>query len=254
MLVRSLILLLFGHCLAAGAQTVPEEALEAFRSGLYERALAQTGEGQPADLSAFRARVLLAQAVTVTSEPPEPFIREALAEAEEALSFDPGHVEGRLQKAIALSLLLRPMSPVQAARTGLGQKSRSLAEDVLEDDPDNFYAHGFLAVWHLEVVHRGGMIGSAVMGASLGSARMHHAAALRQRPDDIGLHWQWARSLAALDAGRHRAEITGALRQAGAVPPENMLESVMQARARELLAACDRLKPGELSRLAETML
>ena len=44
------------------------------------------------------------------------------------------------------------MTVGEARKTGWGDEARDLAEAVLDDEPDNFYAHGFLSVWHVEVV------------------------------------------------------------------------------------------------------
>ena len=110
-----------------------------------------------------------------SSEPYTALINDALAAADAALALDPAHGEGRLQKAIALSLLTRSMSLGEANRSGYGPQARALAEAVLADDPSNHYALGFLAVWHVEVYRRGGTIGAAVMGASLKTARRDYA-------------------------------------------------------------------------------
>ena len=91
---------------------------------------------------------------------------------------------------------------------------KDLAEAVLKDDPNNAYAHGFLAVWNIEVVRRGGSVGSAIMGASLKQARKHYSAATRTLPQDAATHWQFARAMAALNARKYRAEIDAALAKA----------------------------------------
>jgi cytochrome c-type biogenesis protein CcmH/NrfG len=140
-----------------------------------------------------------------------------------------------VQKAIALSLLTRSMSLGEASRSGYGSQAKALAEAALQDDPTNHFALGFLAVWHVEVHRRGGTIGAAVMGASLRAARHDYAAAVRLAPDDAGLRWQWARSLAAYDAKKYRSEIQAELEAAIAIDPATDLDRVMQERAQALL-------------------
>lgn len=186
-------------------------------------------------------------------EPPLSLIDQALAEAETALKLEPGHAEGRLQKAISLSLILRPMSLGDARKTGYGELSKALAEGVLEDEPANHYAHGLLAVWHVEVERRGGMLGAAVMGASLKAGRGHYEEAARLAPEDIALRWQWARALAALDAKKHRDEIESALQTAISTQPANDLDRVMKGRAARLLEVVARNKPKDVERLALAM-
>jgi hypothetical protein len=215
----------------AAAQSV--EAVAAYQRGAYDLAIDTAASGPPsADARAFEARALLAKAMCGAGDPPISLVERALAQADAAVEADPRHAEGRLQRAIALSLLVRPMNLNAARRSGYGEAARALAESVLADDPKNFYAHGFLSVWHIEVVRRGGPIGAVMMRASLKSARAHYASARTLAPGDAGLHWQYARALAALDIRAHRAEITAALLLAAEAPVETDLERVMQARAR----------------------
>ncbi|MEZ5997542.1 MAG: hypothetical protein R3B98_02475 [Hyphomonas sp.] len=208
--------------------------MQAFAAGEYERALAATAGVGDADSEAFAARVLLAEALSCDSDPPADLLQKALGEADAALALQPDHVEGRIQKAIALSMIIRPMNAMEANKTGMGEEARNLAKSALEADPDNAYAHGFLAVWNVEVVRRGGTLGSMVMGASLREGRRHYDAAVAASPDDASIHWQWARALAALDAKKYRKEIETALAVAAAASPDSDLERLMQARAEEL--------------------
>lgn len=254
MQLRSLILFAFALLAAAPAFADIEAAAEAFRAGRYDAAFEQAAGEPGADSHAFRARALLAKAMCGEGEPSRTLIDKALAEANAALKAQPGHGEGRLQKAIALSLIIRPMGLSEARKTGYGEESKALAEAVLAEDPANFYAHGFLAVWHVEVERRGGMIGAAMMGASLKAARRHYEEAIRLSPEDIGLRWQWARALAALDAKKHLAEIRQALEAAVNTDPASDLDRVMQVRAARLLDVVSHKKPGEVERMALAML
>jgi hypothetical protein len=133
-------------------QAQSQGAVEAFTAGRYDAAYAAVAADRAPDACAFGARALLAKAMSGEGQPPEPLLTAALGEAETALATQPGHIEGRLQKAIALSLLVRPMSLKDARDSGYGEEARQLAEAVLVDDPQNAYAHGFLAVWHIEVM------------------------------------------------------------------------------------------------------
>lgn len=208
-----------------------DAAEAAFLAGEYDAVVAALARKADADSCAFSARALLAKAMTGPADPPDALLHAALDKAEEAIAADPRHVEGRLQRAIALSLILRPMSVHEARKTGWGDTARDLAEAVLADDPQNFYAHGFLSVWHVEVVRRGGVVGSMMMGASVRQGRRHYEAAAGLAPDDASVHWQWARALAALNARKYRKEINAALKAAAAAPVDSEMERVMQARA-----------------------
>lgn len=254
MTLRSLILafVLAGLPLAARADMA--RANEAFREGQYDLVLAETAQTRTADAFALRARTLLAKAMCGKGEPDAGAIRDALAAAEAALALDAGHEEGRLQKAITLSLLTRPMSLSEANESGYGPKARDLAEGVLKDDPGNHYALGFLAVWQVEVHRRGGSIGAAVMGASLKKARADYAEAVRIAPSDAGLRWQWARALAAFDAKKYRREIEAELTAALSIDPQTELDRVMQGRAAALLDVVKTAKTREIEKTALGML
>ena len=207
----------------------------AFSEGRYAEAAKLAQAGASADGYAFAARSQLAEAMsTQERDPPEALVLAAEQFALMALSDDPYHVEARLQLAIALSLKARSLSPGAALQSGYGEQARALAESVLADDPTNFYAHGFLSVWHVEVVRRGGGFGASMLGASLKKARYHYTQARAIRDDDAATHWQYARALTALNPKRHRSVIDAALDRSIAATAQSELETLMQARAARL--------------------
>lgn len=244
-------LFLFG----AHAHATPALLTVAFEDGNYSEAADQATALPSADSLAFAARCKLAEAISDPGfTPPEALVLEAEALAREALALDDRHVEGRLQLAIALSLRARPLSTRAAMRSGLGDQAKDLAEAVLKDDPENFYAHGFMAVWHIEVVRRGGSVGSAIMGASVRKGRKHYQAALRANSSDASTHWQYARALAALNAKKYRDEIDAALNAAITLDAPTALDLVMQDRAQTLQTALETKSRRSVEALAAEML
>ena len=229
--------------------------LIAFSEGRYGDAAAIAQDTSSADGLAFAARSLLAEAMSASDyEPPSALIEEAEQHARAALQTDPAHIEARLQLAIALSLRARPLSTRDAMRAGDGEEAKYLAESVLADDPDNPYAHGFLAVWHAEVRRRGGAIGAAMVGASMRKSKHHYRAAISAKPGDASIHWQYARALAALNVRKYSAEINSALDAAIAAEPETTLERTMQARARIFLGVFQNEDRKTIERTAKEML
>lgn len=227
----------------------------AFSDGRYEEAVSLADADASPDTLAFTARCRLAEAVSAPDyAPPLELLSEAEQLARRALATAPDHVEARLQLAIALSLKARPLSARQAMRTGFGEEARQLAESILEDDPGNAYAHGFLAVWHLEVRRRGGALGASIMGASVNRGRQHYRAALASAPGDAAIHWQYARALAALNVKKYRNDIDDALRLAESAPIETRLERLMQSRAYILQAVIKTEGRAEIQRTAAKML
>ncbi len=238
--------------LAAPALAHPTstELAAKFARGEYMTAAKEAEAAAGADDLAFAARALLAHCMTGASQPDAAIVERASKDAEAALKLDPMHEEGRLQLAIALSLKSRGMDAFAVWTAGYGEKGRKLAEEVLKSDPSNFYAHGFLAVWNVEVERAGGGMGAWMMGASLEKAREHYQAAAKMAPDDVGIHWQYARALAALDVQAHGDEAAAVLARAIGADAGDHVEQVMQERAVRLAAAlkADRIAAQKLAR------
>ncbi len=251
--MRWTIALLLALSPAAFAQ---EDAhLIAFTEGRYEDAAELAQRAETPDRLAFAARSLLAEAMSAPDFVPPPIlIDEAESFARSALEADPDHIEGRLQLAIALSLKARPLSTREAMRSGYGETAKTLVEGVLEDDPENPFANGFLAVWHLEVRRRGGAFGASILGASVKQGRRHYQTAIEASPGDASIHWQYARALAALNAKKYRAEIETSLQAALDCRADSTLEDVMRRRAELLQFTLENQDRSVTQRLAIEML
>lgn len=223
--------------LPASAHPISSELSEKFARGAYMEAALDAETAATADDLAFAARSLLAYCMTGSGQPDAAIIDRAERNAEAALKREPGLEEARLQLAIALSLKSRPMDAMAVWSAGYAERGRKLAEEVLKSEPANIYALGFLAIWNIEVEKRGGNMGAWMMGASIDKARDYYAAAANLAPDDIGLHWQYARALTSLDAKKYSNEAMNALKRAAAANADDHLERVMQQRAADLAAA-----------------
>ncbi|MEM0985501.1 MAG: hypothetical protein AAGJ32_04580 [Pseudomonadota bacterium] len=217
---------LVGHAERAASLNAMQVA---FLEGRFEDAASAARSHDTADAKAFAARALLAKAMCGDVSPPDATVLQARSLAEASLALQPDHSEGRLQLAIARALQARSL-PLRKAMSA-GRDARALAAAVLEDEPDNGYAHGFMAVWHIEVFERGGRVGATMMGARLDDAHEHYRRAAILRPGDASIHWQYARALAALDAKQFEPEIEDALNAALNAPIEDNVERVMAARA-----------------------
>lgn len=239
--------------LPASAHPISSELSEKFARGEYLDAARDAEAGATADDLAFAAQSLLALCMTGSSEPDAALIDRAERNAKAALKLEPDLDAARLQLAIALSLESRPMDAMAVWTSGKGEKARKLVEEILKSAPDNFYALGFLAVWHIEVQKRGGDMGAWMMGASLEKAHDYYAASITIAPDDIGLHWQYARALVSLDADKYGDEAMRALERASAASAGDYLERIMQQRANDLAAVLKDDKAAA-QKLAETML
>jgi hypothetical protein len=241
--------------LTPAALAEDEAHLIAFTEGRYADAAALAQQTESPDHLAFAARSLLAEAMSAPDfVPPAGLLDRAEALARAALDTEPDHIEARLQLAIALSLKARPLSTREAMRTGYGEDARTLVEGVLEDDPHNPFAHGFLAVWHVEVRRRGGTIGASILGASVKKGRRHYQAAIEASPGDASIHWQYARALASLNAKKYRGEIETTLQAALDCRTDSTLEDVMRGRAELLQFTIENEERSVVQLLATEML
>lgn len=233
LMMRILLLLLILIPMAYGQS---QEAVSSYMTGDYAKAARLGESGDNADAVAFAARAILAEGMSqAIGEPSKGALTRAEALARRALVLDEAHVEARLQLAISLSLQARPMSNRQVMRSGFGAQAKDLAQSIIEDDPENAYAHALLAVWNVEVLRRGGRLGGRIMGASVEEGRAHYNAAARVLPGDGALHWQWARVLASTNVKKYRPEIEMVLEASISASTDDVLEGVMQARAKRLL-------------------
>jgi hypothetical protein len=143
------------------------------------------------------------------------------------------------------------MSLSEARKSGYGEQSRDLAESILETDPDNAWAHGFLSVWHVEVRRMGGSIGGAIMGASLDSGEENFRSAMAEDHENILLAWQYARALAGFNAKKYRGEILEILDRLPSITARDALDATVRNRAAEL---ADMLRQGQYDAVEEMAL
>lgn len=184
-----------------------------------------------------QSRELLSVCIVKSGCPSAEMPEKAETLALQALAIDADNIEARMQLAIAISIQARDMPMGKARKERVAERMKAYAESVLKDDPDNAWAHGFLAVWHVEVRRRGGTIGAAIMGASLDKARTHFAYVEKSASDNLILRWQYARALAALDPERYDDEIRAQLQDVSTLTCQDQIEQAVQKRAEKLLGA-----------------
>lgn len=236
-------------CLTANAD---DGALAAYKRGDYASVVDMaTSENASPDALALAARAVLSECIEGGVEPDAKLLKQAESLAARAYNLDSSHVEGRLQLAISLSLQARYMSLSEARKSGYGEQSRDLAESILETDPDNAWAHGFLSVWHVEVRRMGGSIGGAIMGASLDSGEENFRSAMAEDHENILLAWQYARALAGFNAKKYRGEILEILDRLPSITARDALDATVRNRAAEL---ADMLRQGQYDAVEEMAL
>ena len=226
----------FVLCLICLPVNAEEEVATAYKQGEYARVVELSDtENATADALALAARAVLSECVEAGTEPDTSVLKKAESLAARAVSLDPLHIEGRLQLAISLSLQARYMTLNQARKSGYGGLSRQLAEEIIDADPDNAWAYGFLSVWHVEVRRMGGSFGGAIMGANLEAGEADFRSAMKADPDNILLAWQYARALTSLNAKKYQAEISQILAGFSVIEAKDQLELTVKKRATSLL-------------------
>ncbi|MEJ0023538.1 MAG: hypothetical protein WDN76_08965 [Alphaproteobacteria bacterium] len=169
------LLLCFGFVSPVYAQSA--ETL--YSSGEF-RAAAAAGEqesGAAGRLAA--ARSLLAMVIGDFRGPETAaWLDRAQRDCEAALTAAPDSVAARLQLATTLGMKGRRASLKDAIQAGYARRGRALIDEALKLSPQEPWAYALMGGWNLEVVRRGGALGSALMGAS---ARGGHSF-VRSRP------------------------------------------------------------------------
>ncbi|MGH1422531.1 MAG: hypothetical protein ACRBEQ_12000 [Hyphomonas sp.] len=227
-------------------------AVSAFNEGRYSEARALASDSD-ADAMAFRAKVLLSEAISGDNGLSDALLTQALQAADASLALEPDHADARLQRSLAISLATRAMTAREVQKSDLVDEAKATVESLLAEDETNVYAHMFLSVWHLEVWRRGGRIGAIAMGANRKTARAHYTAAAALADDDASIHWQYGKALAALNARKYKDEINIVLDKAIAAEAETALEQTMQARAKTLKNAMASKPRREVEDLAAAM-
>lgn len=200
---------------------------------------AANATSEPADYLAERARNLLADCVEKSACDPDSIPSYAEALSREAIKLEPDNAVANVSCAIALAMQAQNMPVTQVYLSGMGAEMRDKAHKVLETEPDNPWAHGFLAVWNLETLRRGGEIGAGLLKASFDKGAAHYKAVEAEAPENLVLKWQYVRALAALDSQKYGAEIQRILGQIIAGKPTDKFEIAVWQRAEKLKTEMD---------------
>jgi cytochrome c-type biogenesis protein CcmH/NrfG len=156
--------------------------------------------------------------------------------ANAALALAPRAVEPRLNLAVVLGMKSRRVALAEAIKQNYASRGRALIEQALKIAPNDPAAQALLGSWNLEVVRRGGVMGSRLLGASsrVGMRAFDRAASLA--PDDPAIALQYAVALLGVDAKRYGDKAGSLLIAASAMAPRDAFEAAMRDEARHLAA------------------
>jgi hypothetical protein len=232
---RAIAAFLLGVCLASFANAKSAEDL--YNSGNFPAAvIAGEQEGGAAgNLAAARGLLALAMRDFRAAET-RPLLDRAQRHCETALAADPNSVQARLQLATTLGMKGRRASLKEAMHEGYAKRGRTLIEEALKLSPEEPRAHALLGGWNLEVVRRGGAIGSALMGASTRAGIRSFDRARALAPDDPAIAFHYGMALLSLDAERYAQKAGVLLSNAANAAPRNAFETRVRDEARRLSA------------------
>jgi len=218
-------------------------AYQLYRAGKYADAMKE-GAGE----NSARGYALAAAAAIGDAAEHIPPCLECVQRAEDfakkAIAADPKQAEGYIFYAVALGQESHIIGSMSAMSKGYASLSKKEIDQAIALAPNNGRALGTLGGWNLEVVRAAGsMIASMSYGASAGKGIDDFNKALAADPKDIVLHYQFALSMAGLDADEYHDKILAQLTAAANGNPDTAYDALSQKRAQELLGL---LKAGNM--------
>jgi tetratricopeptide (TPR) repeat protein len=161
--------------------------------------------------------------------------------ARKSIAADPKIADAHVFLAVTLGYKARIEGMIKARFSGYADEAKRNLDEALQIDPRNGWALAALGGWNIEIARKGGAyLARWLYGAGVDAGVKDFQAAFAAAPDNPVLRYQYALSLSGLDAGAWKVQIADALNRAGTMEPRTAYEKVVQARAKELLAAFNR--------------
>lgn len=217
-------------------------AYQLYRAGKYADAMKAGSSENTARGFALAAASAIGDAAEHIP-PCLPCVQRAEDYAKKAIAADPKQAEGYIFYAVALGLDSHIIGTMSALNRGYGSLAKKEIDTAVQLAPNNGRALGTLGGWNLEVVRgAGSMLASMSYGASASKGIDAFNKAIAADPKDIVLHYQYALSMAGLDADEYHDQIMKQLTAAANGTPASAYDELSQKRATELL---DLLKAGK---------
>lgn len=224
-------------------------AYQLYRAGKYADAIAAGTAEKSARGYALAAASEIGDAA-LHIPPCMECIQKAEGYARQAIAADPKLAEGHIFLAVALGLDSHVIGSVSALSKGYGNESKANIDEAVKLAPKNARAWGTMGGWNIEVVRAAGsMIASWQYGATPEKGIELFNKGLALDPDNLVLHYQFALSLASLDADKYHDLIQKELSTAAGLTPDSAYDTMSKKRAVELLGL---LKAGNKDAFAAT--
>jgi hypothetical protein len=210
-------------------------AYQLYRAGKYADAMKDAA----AENSARGYTLAAAAAIGDAAEHIPPCmecVQRAEDYAKKAIAADPKVAEGYIFYAVALGQESHIIGSMSAMNKGYASLSKKEIDAALALAPNNARALSTLGGWNLEVVRAAGsFIASMSYSASAGKGIAAFEKGIAANPKDVVLHYQFALSMAGLDADKYHDQILTQLNAAANGTPDTAYDSLSQKRAGELL-------------------
>lgn len=156
--------------------------------------------------------------------------------AEAAIKALPDDANSHYRRAFALGRYSQGLSIAKALKQGIAGKVRDSLDTALELAPRHAEAHTALALYHAEIIGKiGAMIGGLTYGAKASEADSHIKTALKLTPDSPIAHIEHGNVLMLLHGDKQEDAAAAAYEKAARLKPQDAMEALDAAYAREQL-------------------
>lgn len=156
--------------------------------------------------------------------------------AEAAIKALPDEANSHYRHAFALGRYSQGLSIATALKQGIAGKVRESLDAALELAPRHAEAHTALALYHAEIIGKiGAMIGGLTYGAKAAEAESHIKTALKLTPDSPIAHIEHGNVLMLLYGDKKEDAAAAAYEKAAKLKPQDAMEALDAAYAKEQL-------------------
>ena len=212
-----------------------KSAMDLYRAGNYEAAVAAgeaegTGEGL-----AVAARAVLADA-NLRDAPCMTCLQRAEALARRSIALDTKHPEPFVYLAATLGYEARLVGSLRARFARYPEQAKEAIDRALAIAPNDSWSLAAAGTWHIEVVRNAGsLLARALYGASAKMGEDYLRRAVAAEPEDLVIRLQRALLLSGLDLGANKEEVIAELAAATRTGPRTAYERAIKVRAARLL-------------------
>ena len=229
--VALLVSVITGSVGSVSASDTWQDARALYIKGDFMAAAETAARLDTADGYALAARATSLQASTLPKEQQEAGYKSAERLARAAIAADAQNPEGYFELARAVGQLGELRGVLAALTQGVATQVKDKLEWALKLRPSHSEAMMGLGVWHAQVSLRGGLL-AASFGAHLERAEPLILEALKLRPNSIGFHLEYAKTLNLMDAKRNRGRALEQLQTALNLEPADAEERLYWKRAK----------------------